>query len=191
MQDNEHPKQTPENATAPPDTDESALEPQVAEERAKAERYLSNWQRAQADFQNYKRRTEQEQEERSKFANAMLLLKLLPVVDDLERALDTIPANLAGLTWFDGVRLINRKLQAVLDSEGVSPIEAEGQDFDPRVHEAVLYEPGDQGKVLQALQKGYQLHDRVIRPAMVKVGNGEPAEQRAGNTQRDTAGGES
>lgn len=176
---------SPEQTASAPQQEDSRvtlIEQQLAEERTKAERYLANWQRSQADFINYKRRAEQEQEERTKFANAMLILKLLPVVDDIERALDTIPAKLAGLTWFDGIRLIHRKLVAVLESDGVTPIAAEGHDFDPRFHEAVLYEPGaEQGNILQELQRGYKLHDRVIRPAMVKVASG-PAEtpQEAG-----------
>jgi len=150
--------------------DLASLARQLEEEKSKAERYLANWQRAQADFINFKRRTEQERAEATKFANAMLILKLLPVLDDLERALSTIPGNLAGLTWFDGLRLIQRKLMAVLESEGLTPIQAEGRDFDPYLHEAVMYEEGEEGKVLAELQRGYKLHDRVIRPAMVKVG---------------------
>jgi molecular chaperone GrpE len=105
----------------------------------------------------------------------MLIVNLLPVLDDLERALSSVSAKLAGLTWVDGIRLIHRKLKAVLEAQGLSEIHAEGQDFDPNLHEAVLHEEGEEGKVTAELQKGYKLYDRVIRPAMVAVGNGRGA----------------
>ena len=116
--------------------DIEALKQALAEEKEKAEGYLANWQRAQADFINYKRRNEQEKEEISKFANAMLILNLLPILDDLERALTSIPPHLAKLTWVDGIRLIERKLQASLEAQELSPIKAEGEPFDPELHEA-------------------------------------------------------
>lgn len=163
---------TPEESTA--EISETDLRKQLEQEKQRAENYLTNWQRAQADFINYKRRTEQERGEMTKFSNAMLILNLLPVLDDLERALATVPTKLAGLTWFDGLRLIYRKLVAVLESQGLEPIEAEGKEFDPNMHEAVTHVPGEEGKIQQVLQKGYKLHDRIIRPAMVTVGNGQP-----------------
>ncbi len=103
----------------------------------------------------------------------MLLMSLLPILDDFERALDNVSIKLAGLTWVDGIRLIHRKLQAVLESHGISQIEALGNDFDPALHEAVLEEEGEEGKVIEELQRGYKLHERVLRPAMVKVGKGK------------------
>lgn len=144
----------------------------LEEERARANEYLASWQRVQADFSNFKKRAEKEKEEVTKFANAELVASLLPVIDDLERALDNASGKLAGLTWVDGIRLIYRKLLSILEAYGLSAIEAEGKDFDPSLHEAVLYEEGEEGKVLAELQKGYKFHDRVIRPAMVKVGKG-------------------
>jgi len=153
--------------------DVGALKQSLAEEKAKAEGYLANWQRAQADFINYKRRSEQEQEEVIKFANASLMLTLLPILDDLERAFTSVPPHLARLTWVDGIRLIERKLQACLEAQGLSPIKAVGEPFDPRFHEAAIHGKGKEGIVIEELQKGYKLHDRVIRPAMVVVGNGE------------------
>ncbi len=146
----------------------------LEEEKSKAEQYLANWQRAQADFINYRRRADQEKSDTLKFANAMLVSSLLPVLDDFERAFDSISSKLAGLTWVDGVKLIYRKLQAVLDAQGLVPMETTGQDFDPRLHEAVLYGDGEEGKIIEELQRGYKFHDRVIRPAMVKVGKGNP-----------------
>ncbi len=157
--------------------DIETLKQALAEEKEKAERYLANWQRAQADFINYKRRSEQEREDFNKFANATLMLSLLPVLDDLERALDSIPPRLAKLTWVDGIRLIERKLRTSLEAQGLTPIKALGEPFDPNFHEAVRQDKGKEGIVIEELQKGYKLYDRVIRPTMVVVGNGEEVEK--------------
>jgi len=158
--------------------DMETLKQVLAEEKARAEANLANWQRSQADFINYKRRSEQEKEEIGKFATSILMLSLLPIVDDLERAFDSIPPHLAQLTWVDGIRLIERKLQASLESQGLSPIKAIGEPFDPNLHEATMYRKGEEGIVIEELQKGYKLHDKVIRPAMVVVGNGEKEEEK-------------
>jgi len=162
--------------------DVESLKKALAEEKAKAEDYLANWQRAQADFINYKRRVEQERNEATKFANAMLVLNLLPVLDDLERALENVSTKLAGLTWVEGIRLIYRKLQAVLQGHGLIEIKALGQPFDPNLHEAVLYGEGEEGMVIEELQKGYMLHDRVLRPTMVKVGRSKEEKEETGET---------
>lgn len=157
--------------------DISGLKEALAEEKTRAEEYLANWQRAQADFINYKRRSEQEREEFGRFANATLMFNLLPSLDDIERALASLPAKLANLTWVDGIRLIERKLRASLEIQGLQAIEALGKAFDPNLHEAVRQDAGKEGVIIEELQKGYQLHDRVIRPTMVVVGNGEAAEK--------------
>ena len=158
--------------------DIETLKQALAEEKAKTEANLANWQRSQADFINYKRRSEQEKEEIGKFANSILMLSLLPILDDLERAFESIPLHLAKLTWVDGIRLSERKLQASLEAQGLSPIKAMGEPFDPKLHEATMYRKGKEGIVIEELQKGYMLHDRVIRPAMVVVGNGEKEEEK-------------
>ncbi len=155
-----------------------ALKQSLAEEEAKAESYLANWQRAQADLINYKRRTEQEKEEISKFANSILVLNLLPIIDDLERAFVSIPPRLAKLSWIDGIRFIERKLRTSLEAQGLSQIKALGEPFNPHLHEAVRQDKGEEGIVVEEVQKGYQLHDRIIRPAMVVVGNGEDEERK-------------
>ena len=155
--------------------DVETLQQRLREEQQKAENYYSSWQRSAADFSNFKRRTEQERQETSRFASSLLILNLLPVLDDLERALGSVPKELTGLTWIDGIELIYRKLLAVLESQGVSAIESVGKPFDPSFHEAVVRAPGEDGKVLTEMQKGYTLHGRVIRPALVSVGNGESA----------------
>jgi len=153
--------------------DVDSLKQALAEEKEKAEGYLANWQRAQADFINYKRRAEQEREEIGRFAMSTLILGLLPALDDLERALAVVPLRLSKLDWVDGIRLIERKLRASLEAQGLSPINALGEPFDPNLHEAVMQGKGTEGIVVGEVQKGYKFHDRVIRPARVVVGNGE------------------
>ena len=157
--------------------DIEALKQALTEEKAKAETNLAGWQRAQADFINYKRRGEQEKEEIGKFANSVFMLNLLPILDDLERAFISVPPHLAKLSWVDGISLIERKLWATLEAQGLSQIKALGEPFDPNLHEAAMHGKGKEGMVIEELQKGYKLHDRVIRPAMVVVGNGEEEEK--------------
>lgn len=158
--------------------DVEALKQALAEEKAKTESNLANWQRAQADFINYKRRSEQEKEEIGKFVNVTLMLTLLPILDDLERAFTSIPPHLVEFTWVDGIRLIERKLRASLETQGLSQIKALGEPFDPRLHEAAMHGKGKEGIVIEEFQKGYKFHDRVIRPTMVVVGNGEEEEKK-------------
>jgi len=153
--------------------DIAALKQSLAEAKATAEANLANWQRTQADFINYKRRTEQEKEEINQFAKATLILALLPALDDLERAFAAIPPRLTKASWVDGIRLIWSKLQATLEAQGLSEIKAAGEPFDPRLHEAVRQDKGKEGVVIEEVQKGYKFHDRVIRPTKVVVGNGE------------------
>lgn len=184
----EHEHRDQQQAGESPVADEVAeLQQRLEEATSKMQEYLSLAQRVQADFVNYKRRVEQEREEQSKQAHSRLMLKLLPVLDDFERAMDSVRADLAGLHWVQGIGHIFRKVQNVLESEGLQRIEAQGQDFDPRLHEAVVYEevePEDDGKIIAVLQNGYKLHDRVIRPAMVKVGKGAPARRAPAGEQR-------
>jgi len=172
MDDEKNTELKPEDIEDDIDSLEAALE----EEKAKAEKYLKNWQRAEADFTNYKKRTDQEKGETAQFANMMLILNLLPILDDFERAFDTLADKLAQLTWVDGVRLIHRKFRAILETQGVSEIKTIGEKFDPSVHEAVSQGDGEEGQILDEVQKGYKLHDRLIRPALVVVGNGKNQE---------------
>ncbi len=165
--------------------DVASLKKALAEERAKAESYLANWQRAQADFLNFKRRTEQERNEVVMLASATLMLSLIPVLDDLERALESVSEKLSGFTWVDGIELIYRKLKATLEGHGLSEIKALGEPFDPNCHEAALYAEGEEGKVIEELQKGYRLHDRVLRPSMVKVGKGQEEKDEKEETSQE------
>ena len=165
-----------EQATLENNQTQESLAEQLAQEKEKAESYLASWQRAAADFQNYKRRVEQEREELARIANAALIINMLPLLDDMERALQNVDTRLAGMTWLDGVRLIHRKFQALLEMNGVTEIEADGQSFDPNIHEAVMFGEGEDGKVISVVQKGYRLGGRVLRPAMVVVGQGSKGE---------------
>ena len=153
------------------------LKQALAKEKVKAEANLANWQRALADFMNYKRHSEQERGETTKFANTVIMFNLLPILDDLERAFASISSHLAKLSWVDGIRLIERKLRASLEAQGLSQIKAQGEPFDPKLHEATMHSKGKEGIVIEETQKGYKLHDRVIRPAMVIVGDGEEKEE--------------
>jgi molecular chaperone GrpE len=148
------------------------LKAMLAEEKAKAESCLENWKRAQADFINYKRRQEQDREETGKSANSTLILGLLPVLDDLKRAMESIPPRLAKTPWVDGIRLIERKFLASLEAEGLSLINALGEPFDPNLHEANMHTEGEEGMVVKEFLAGYRLYDRVLRPAVVAVGSG-------------------
>jgi molecular chaperone GrpE len=112
-------------------TELEALRQELEEAKAQAAEYLDGWQRARAEFANYKKRNEQERQELFKLANTTLITRLLPIFDDFERAFQTLPGNLLSLTWIDGVVLIYRKLQAILEAEGLTLMETEGQSFDP------------------------------------------------------------
>jgi molecular chaperone GrpE len=145
----------------------------LAKTREQADENLRHWQRTAADFSNYKRRTEEERAAMGLLANAVLLGRLLAVIDDFDRALESVPEDIHE-GWLDGIRLVERKLQALLEAEGVTPIEAIGQPFDPNLHEAVVHEETAEhpdNTVIGEVQRGYLLHDRVLRPSLVRVAN--------------------
>ncbi|MGI8927389.1 MAG: nucleotide exchange factor GrpE [Tepidiformaceae bacterium] len=146
---------------------------ELAEALARAETNYKNWQRSAADFINYKRRVEMERGETARLAQAALVINLLPIFDDLDRAVATVDANLAGLNWVQGIVAIQRKFAQLMEAMQVREIAAAGEPFDPALHEAVGRQPGEDNKVLHVVQKGYQLGERVVRPAMVIVGAGE------------------
>lgn len=149
-----------------------ALRQQLADQQAKAEEYLDGWQRARAEFANYKKRVEREQSQAYQMAAGSILKRYLEVLDDLERALKNRPKEGEGQAWANGIELIYNKLLAFLENEGVKQFQAEGQSFDPNYHEAVTSEDSDQhssGQIIEVLQQGYLLGERVLRPAMVRV----------------------
>jgi len=150
----------------------TALQQELEEQKAKAAEYLDGWQRARAEFANYKKRIEKEQEDMIKSANGAFIVKLLPVMDDFERAFQTLPLDLMGMTWLEGIALIQRKLQMLLAQEGVTVIESEGQMFDPTLHQAVTHEESEEheeGQIMGEVQKGYKMGDKVLRPSLVRV----------------------
>jgi molecular chaperone GrpE len=148
----------------------------VAAEQARDE-YLSALQRERAEFQNFRRRTAEEREASLGLAAEGLIRKVLAVADDFDRAIESRPDTHADDPWVEGITAIDRKLRQLLESEGVTPIEAiAGTPFDPREHEAVVNVPGSglpEGHVVEELRRGYRLRDRVIRPALVAVAEGE------------------
>jgi molecular chaperone GrpE len=154
------------------DMEMETLMKRLEEAEAKVAEHLDGWQRAQAEFMNYKSRVQRDQEMMKALMKGDIIRKFLPVLDDLERALQNRPAdNNAGEAWA-GIELIVRKLQSILESEGVKRIEAEGEAFDPTFHEAISHEPSESvesGHVIAVAQNGYTLGDRVIRPALVRV----------------------
>ncbi len=151
----------------------TAAREQLLAAEEQAHNYLVNWQRTQADFENYKKRAQQERRESMDLANSTLVAKLLSALDDLERAFSRPAAEMKTASWATGARLSFQKLKNALDSEGLQQIDAVGQAFDPRFHQAVMQRPGDEGIVLEEIQKGYTMNGRVLRPSMVVVGSHE------------------
>ena len=164
-----------ESTDTTPDPEE--LQKALEEQTGKAESHFANWQRAEADLANYKKRVDLEKQELATFANAMLLTGFLSVLDDMDRAFETVDPQLAKVTWIEGLQLIYKKMQSTLEAQGLSVIETLGESFDPKVHEAVMEMEGDEGKVISEIQKGYRFRARVLRPAMVTVGRGKKAEE--------------
>ncbi|MCO5176081.1 MAG: nucleotide exchange factor GrpE [Thermomicrobiales bacterium] len=140
--------------------------------RAESAELLDTLQRSRAEFANYRRRVEQEREMARHRATEEIIRKLLPIADDFERALTSAPEAIAADAWFEGFRLVERKLWNLLSGEGVKPMESLGQPFDPSRHDAVMIEEGvtNADTVVEEFQRGYLVNDTVIRPAMVKVG---------------------
>jgi molecular chaperone GrpE len=165
-----------------PDSGSSENEPTVDQLSAQLEiakslaaEHLATLQRTAADFANFKRRTAEDRERELGLASESLLRKLLAVADDFDRALDAMPADLKGVGWIEGIVLLDRKLRALLESEGVTPIESVGRAFDPREHEAIASVPATgrpDGEIVDEIQRGYRVRERVLRPALVAVAGG-------------------
>ena len=165
------------SATAqPPERPESSpADSDAAELKQQRDDYYDRLLRKTAEFDNYRKRTERERLQLSEAAAADLLTELLPLVDDMERAIKADAGGEAGEAIRRGVELIHRQLVDTLRKRGVTPIEALGSDFDPHVHMAVAYEPAEgrrDGEVIEEFSRGYRLGDRLLRPAMVKVAKG-------------------
>jgi molecular chaperone GrpE len=143
------------------------------EAASKADEYLSALQRERAEFTNFKRRTAEERVRDAGLAGEDLIRKVLVLADDFDRAIANAPSSLEGDAWFDGIAAIDRKLRLLLESEGVTAVDAApGTPFDPREHEAVVSVPGTgraENEIVDEIRRGYRLRDRVIRPALVAV----------------------
>jgi len=152
------------------------LRGELDESKRQADEYLVALQRERAEFLNFKRRTAEERERDLGLAGEDLIRKVLAVADDFDRAIDARPESIAEDAWFEGVAAIDRKLRALLESEGVSAIPAEpGTTFDPREHDAIANVPGTgrpEGEIVEQVRRGYRLRDRVLRPALVAVAGG-------------------
>ncbi len=165
--------ETAEMPTGQEEVSVELLQQQLVEEQKKSATSYDNFVRARADYENLKRRTEAERLKLNAEIREKMLVKILPVVDDFERALQSLPENLKSEAWINGVNMIEKKLKNFLEQENVSELPAEGQEFDPRFHDAVQRDEessGDKDVVQAVYQKGYKLGDKVIRPAVVKVG---------------------
>lgn len=144
----------------------------VMDTQAQAAEYLEGWQRARAEFSNYKKRVDRELQDAYSRAAGDVITRYLTILDDLERALQDVPKDEKTANWAQGIDLIYRKMKAMIEAEGVEVIEAEGQPFDPNLHEAISHEESDElkgGYIIDVVQQGYRMGDRVLRPAMVRV----------------------
>ena len=151
------------------DAEREALKRQLEATEAKLAESVEGWQRSVADFQNYRKRVERDNELMHASMKGDIIKKVLPALDDLERAMQNRPADNA---WANGIELIARKLQNMLTAEGLKRIEAVGMEFNPIFHEAISHEPAEgvaSGHVIAIVQNGYMLGERVIRPALVRV----------------------
>jgi molecular chaperone GrpE len=163
---------------------EPAVEPEqdiakvLEETKQKAADYLDSWKRERADYQNYKKRVDQERLEMGVYANTKLILALLPVLDDFDRAFEAVSHKHVKTDWVEGIKLVERKFKTILETQGLSEIKAVGEVFDPNQHEALMHVRGEDGVVVQELQTGYKLGDKIIRPSKVAVGNGEIVEEQ-------------
>ncbi|KAA3643314.1 MAG: nucleotide exchange factor GrpE [Chloroflexi bacterium] len=143
---------------------------QIAQEES--EKHLDNWQRTQADLDNYKKRVARDQQQMTHDVKGRVAKQYLDVLDDLTRALADKPAEGDGAVWAEGIELIHRKLNTILDNEGVKAMDVEGQMFDPSFHEAIGQVESDDhesGQIVEVVQQGYFIGERVLRPAMVRV----------------------
>jgi molecular chaperone GrpE len=148
------------------------LQKSLAESEAKAAEYLDGWQRARAELINYKKRTDRDRERVYQDTTAKVVRRYLEILDDLERALKDRPQEGQGAAWAEGIELIYQKLKAILQAEGIEAMKAQGDIFDPNLHEAIAQTDSDEhesGEIIEVIQEGYLIGDRVLRPAVVRV----------------------
>lgn len=145
--------------------------PQPKKENPNVKELENLCMRVQADFENYKKRSQKEKEDFSKYANADLILQILPIIDNFQLATKHLPAEIEENNWVKGVLQIEKQLEQVLVAEGVTAIEAIGNQFDPYLHEAIEEVPSErpEGEIIEEVTRGYRLNDKIIRHAKVKV----------------------
>lgn len=169
----DHGEEIPEDLGADAEIDElDLLNNELSEAQSKADEYMDGWQRSRAEFANYKKRVERERRQMYQNASAGIIKNYLDIMDDLKRALENRPHDGDGAAWSEGIELIYRKLQATLENEGVQPMNASGQVFDPNLHEAISLEENlnhESGEIIEVIKEGYMMEERVIRPASVRV----------------------
>ena len=152
------------------------LTAQLEVAKSLAAEHLASLQRTAADFANFRRRTAEDREREFGLASEALLRKVLVVADDFDRALDHMPAEFKDAGWIEGITRLDRTRRALLESDGVTPIDSVGRAFDPHEHEAIAIVPGTgrpDGEVVDEVQRGYRVRERVLRPALVAVAGGE------------------
>lgn len=163
----------PADGATPEPAPTAEVQQRLDEALREKEQFRAMAQRAQADLINYRRRAEEEQQEARRHATTQMILKVLGVADGLERALALVPDDAVTPGWLEGLRLVQRKMESLLESEGVTRIEALGRPFAPSEHEAVLYEVApdgaEEGTVVRVIREGYKLKGKAIRPAQVAV----------------------
>jgi molecular chaperone GrpE len=163
--------------------DVESLKEAFVQEKEKAERYLANWQRTEADFRNYKAREEREKKDLINWANSTLVCDILPVLDAFDRAFDGVAATDEGLSWITGFRQIQKMLLDVLGKHGLDEMKCVGETFDPSLHEAVVQQEGAEGVILDEFRKGYKLKDKLLRAPQVVVGKGSEASAAGASEQ--------
>jgi molecular chaperone GrpE len=169
--------------------DVEALQQELERQKERSEHNLEQWKRTAANLENYRKRVEKERAELLRSGQATLIAQLLPVLDDFERAFQTVPFALNSFTWTEGLALIDRKLSLILQQQGLEEINALGEPFDPALHHGLMEEETTayaDGHVMAVLQRGYMLHDKVLRPAIVKIARSKTSSD-AGRTAVDSA----
>lgn len=166
-----HPGEQPDTETSDKNEVET-LQQELKELQSKSEEYLDGWQRSRAEFANYKKRIEREQAQLHQTTSGAIIKRYLEILDDLERALNNSPKDGEGAVWAEGIKLIYRKFLNLLENEGVTLMNAQGEQFDPNRHEAIMSEETDEfesGQIIEIVKQGYMLGERVLRPASVRV----------------------
>ena len=170
-------EEIPEIEVIEPDNEEelgefAELEMKLSQALNERDEYLDGWQRAQADFANYKKRVDRDRQQMQQNATGNVVRRYLEILDDLERALMNQPQDGEGSAWAGGIDLVYRKWLNALEADDVKPMEVDNQLFDPTFHEAVSQEESDDyksGEIIEVVQTGYLIGDRVLRPARVRV----------------------